>query len=195
MHRAVPLLLLLLLTACAGRDDRSAGDTGVARPGGATAAGLPGDSVRGAATASATLRDTAGRELGTVTLADGDGGIVVEGTLQGLAPGERAIHVHAVGRCEPPFESAGPHWNPAARRHGSANPEGPHGGDLPNLVIRSEGAAAVRGVTPTGTLHGEGGLLDADGASVVVHAGADDHRTDPSGDSGNRVACGVVTAR
>jgi Cu-Zn family superoxide dismutase len=101
----------------------------------------------------------------------------------------------AAGRCEPPFESAGPHWNPAARQHGTANPNGPHLGDMPNVTAVADGSANVRVTTPGGTLSGSDAVLDADGSAVVIHAQADDYRTDPSGNSGARIACGVVRSR
>jgi superoxide dismutase, Cu-Zn family len=142
--------------------------------------------------ASATLRDAQGQELGTLTLRRAGQGIVVEGRLSGLPEGPHGIHLHAVGRCEAPFESAGPHWNPANRQHGTQNPQGPHAGDLPNLNATGDGIADVAGITPAGRMSGDGGLLDADGAALVVHASADDYRTDPSGNSGARVACGVI---
>lgn len=105
----------------------------------------------------------------------------------GLSPGVHGLHLHAVGRCDgPDFASAGPHWNPTNRKHGRANPEGPHLGDLPNLVVGADG----RG---TATLAVEPGLVDADGAALVVHALPDDDRTDPSGNSGARIACAAFT--
>jgi superoxide dismutase, Cu-Zn family len=142
--------------------------------------------------ADAIIRDVAGRELGTLTLAPHMGGLMLSGRMQSLPPGTHGIHLHATGLCEPPFESAGGHWNPTSRRHGTQNPEGPHLGDMPNLVVASDGSATVSIMTPGGTLGGADALLDGDGAAVVVHAAADDYRTDPSGNSGARIACGVV---
>ena len=138
------------------------------------------------------MRDASGRQLGTLQLAAHEGGLMLTGRLQGLPPGAHGIHLHAVGRCEPPFESAGGHWNPTSRQHGTQNPAGPHLGDMPNLVVADDGSATVSVMSPGGTLAGDGGLLDGDGASVVIHARADDYRTDPSGNSGERIACGVV---
>ena len=111
-------------------------------------------------------------------------------------PGTHGIHVHAVGRCDPPgFESAGPHWNPMSRQHGTLNPQGPHMGDMMNITVAMDGSATVNVMTQGGTLRGVDRLLDADGAAVVIHASADDYRTDPSGNSGARIACGVVQGR
>jgi Cu-Zn family superoxide dismutase len=142
----------------------------------------------------ARMRDPAGRNLGTLTLTEGGQGITVAGRLSGLPPGEHAIHLHAVGRCDPPdFKSASDHWNPTNRQHGTKNPQGPHLGDLPNITVAQDSSVTVQATTPGGMLHGKNELLDGDGAAVVVHARRDDYRTQPSGNSGDRIACGVVT--
>lgn len=146
------------------------------------------------ATATAHVRDSSGNELGTLTLVEEGAGIAVSGTLRGLPPGTHAIHIHAVGQCAPPFQSSGGHWNPTNRQHGTANAQGPHLGDLPNFTVLADGTADVRATTPGGSLQGMNALLDADGAAVVVHADADDNRTDPAGNAGARIACGVVQA-
>lgn len=145
--------------------------------------------------ATAVVRDGTGRELGTLTVSEAGTGLLVTGTLRGVAPGPHGIHIHTVGRCEPPFQTAGGHWNPSARLHGFDNPQGPHAGDMQNVTVGSDSSVSVRVNTPVGTLRGSPALLDADGASIVVHAVADDYRTDPAGNSGARVACGVVTER
>ena len=121
-------------------------------------------------------------------------GVRVRVEAAGLAPGTYAVHVHGVGRCDPPaFDSAGPHWNPTARQHGRLNPMGPHSGDLPNLSVGTDGAGAVEFTIPGTTLRrGANALIDGDGAALVVHANPDDYRTDPSGNSGARIACGVL---
>jgi Cu-Zn family superoxide dismutase len=159
---------------------------------------LSGCSMYGSSTierADVPVRDAAGRDVGTLSLAPHTGGLVLTGTVRGLPPGAHGIHLHASGRCEPPFESAGAHWNPTRRLHGTANPQGPHLGDMPNLVVAGDGTGTVSVMTPGGTLSGADALLDADGAAVVIHAGPDDYRTDPSGNSGERIACGVVRGR
>lgn len=142
--------------------------------------------------ASVPMRDATGRDLGTLSLATTAGGLMLSGDLRNLPPGTRAIHLHMTGRCEPPFVSAGDHWNPTSRLHGTQNPMGPHLGDMPNLVVATDGSATVSLTTPGGSLRGSDMLLDADGAAVVIHQDADDYRTDPSGNSGDRMACGVV---
>lgn len=181
--RAVPLaaVALLSLAACTPAPATSGGP--------AVMSGAMGAS---AGNASATVRDAGGRQLGTLTVMEMGGGLHLTGRLTGLPAGTHGIHLHAVGRCEAPFTSAGPHWNPASRRHGFENPEGPHAGDMPNIVAAPDGSAPVNVMTRGGTLRGESGALDADGLSVVVHAAADDYRTDPSGNSGDRIACGVI---
>ena len=149
-----------------------------------------------ASTAQATLMDSAGNELGNLTLTDSGQAIAVTGQLTGLPPGEHGIHLHTVGRCEPPkFESAGDHWNPTNRQHGKDRPGGPHLGDLPNLTVSGGRSVTVQATTPGGTLQGDNPLMDSDGAAVVIHAKRDDYRTQPSGDSGDRIACGVVNGQ
>jgi Cu-Zn family superoxide dismutase len=142
--------------------------------------------------ATATLRDATGRELGTVTLTQADSGIQVTGRVDGLAPGTHGIHLHTIGSCSPTFAAAGAHWNPAAREHGAENPAGPHRGDLANLLVIPDSSSMIDLITPGGQLEGAEGLLDVDGASVVIHAIGDDYRTDPDGAAGERVVCGAV---
>jgi Cu-Zn family superoxide dismutase len=147
-------------------------------------------------TATATLHDPAGTRVGTVTLIDTYAGVLVSGTVAGLGLGAHGIHLHAVGKCEAPaFASAGGHFNPEGKQHGYRNPNGPHLGDLPNLDTPAAGELRFEFLAPGITLKGSNALLDADGASVVVHSGRDDYATDPAGNSGARIACGVITVR
>ena len=112
--------------------------------------------------------------------------------LTGLPAGEHGIHVHATGQCDAPaFTTAGGHFNPDSMQHGFENPQGPHHGDLRNVTVGDDGTAQQELTAPAGTTLAA--LLDADGAALVVHATADDYRTDPSGNSGDRIACGVIT--
>ena len=137
------------------------------------------------------LVSSAGQSIGTVSAWETPGAVTMRVQASGLPHGLRAIHVHAVGRCNPPgFELAGEHWNPAARKHGLNNPQGPHAGDLPNISIAANGV-----VNETLVLSGAAlaSLADADGSALVVHASADDHVTDPGGNSGARVACAVIS--
>jgi superoxide dismutase, Cu-Zn family len=113
--------------------------------------------------------------------------------LTGLPAGEHGVHLHTVGSCQPPFASAGAHWNPTTRQHGLENPQGAHLGDMPNLTVGASGSVDLQVSTRGGGLRGQHPLLDDDGAAVVIHAMRDDQRTDPSGSSGDRIACGVVT--
>lgn len=122
-------------------------------------------------------------------------GIEVRVQAAGLPAGHYGVHLHAAGRCEGPgFESAGPHWNPTARQHGKLNPAGHHLGDLDNLDVDESGAGRLEFRITGAAISGAEGLLDADGAAVVIHADPDDYRTDPSGNSGARIACGVLRA-
>ena len=180
-----------LLAACGGGDtaaDSAAAldTTTAAAPAGDTAAG-------GAGGVTATMRDSAGRELGTVTLTETAQGIAIAGTLRGLPPGEHGFHLHTTGQCTPTFEAAGGHWNPTGTQHGSQNPQGPHLGDMPDVTVGADSSVTIQATTPGGTLRGANALLDADGAAVMVHATADDYRTDPSGAAGGRIACGAVS--
>jgi Cu-Zn family superoxide dismutase len=144
--------------------------------------------------AIAVLHDASGREVGRVRLADSYAGIVIDGTVTDLGLGSHGIHVHSVGKCVPPFTTAGGHFNPGGREHGFLNQHGPHLGDLPNINTPAAGMLHFEFRLPNVTLTGQNALLDADGASIVVHAGRDDYKTDPAGSSGGRVACGVITA-
>ena len=147
-----------------------------------------------AATARADLRNLQGALVGTATLQQTPHGVLVTADIANLPPGTHAIHFHAVGSCEPPFTSAGGHFNPSDRQHGFRNEMGAHSGDLPNIHVPSSGATRVDHVSRDVTLGSTGtGLFDTDGTAIVIHALADDYRTDPSGASGDRIACGVVT--
>lgn len=123
-------------------------------------------------------------------------GLRVEIQVKGLQRGERGIHLHAIGSCEGPrFTSAGPHWNPHGKMHGLSNPEGSHAGDMPNLLVNRNGRGKLKFDIPEGQFDRGGGLMDDDGASIVIHAMSDDQRTDPSGNSGDRIACGVFVRK
>ena len=155
-----------------------------------------GTAIAQGSAATAQIEDAEGNVVGTAQFAEGAYGLVVSVEAQGLPPGEHGIHLHETGVCEPPaFESAGGHINPAGAQHGLENPAGPHAGDLPGMTVAGDGTAAYEATTDRVTLSGsDGALLDADGSAIVVHADADDQATDPTGNSGDRVACGVVTA-
>lgn len=135
-----------------------------------------------------------GSPRGTVRVSDASGGLLVRVEGANLPPGIHGAHVHAVGRCDAPdFTSAGPHWNPTSRQHGTQNPAGPHLGDAPNLTVAANGRGTLEFSVPGAMLRsGTTPALDADGAAFVIHANADDYRTDPSGNSGGRIACAVL---
>jgi Cu-Zn family superoxide dismutase len=144
--------------------------------------------------ASAVLKDANGNEVGKVALTATPSGVLMSLDLTTVPAGEHAFHVHAVGKCEPPdFKSAGPHFNPDETKHGLMNPEGPHAGDMPNLHVPADGKLQIEVLNPLVTLSAESALLDADGAALVIHAAADDYKTDPAGNAGDRIACGVIT--
>jgi Cu-Zn family superoxide dismutase len=134
--------------------------------------------------------NSSGQQIGTVRAWQTAGGVSFHIAASGLPHGLHGIHVHSVGRCDPPdFESAGPHWNPAGKQHGLNNPAGPHAGDLPNVEVAANGVLGATVTLPGASMPS---LLDADGAALVIHADADDYMTDPSGNSGARIACAVI---
>jgi len=145
--------------------------------------------------AAARLVDVSGRGVGEAVFVQQRKGVRLVLDVTGLAPGTKAVHIHEVGRCDPPsFESAGAHFNPAKAEHGTANPRGPHAGDLPNVTVETGGRGHLEATATRVSLEkGPTSLLDADGSAIVVHERPDDMRTDPAGDSGARIACGVVT--
>ena len=143
------------------------------------------------AAATALLMDQSGTNLGTLNLMDVDGGVHVSGELSGVPNGEHGFHFHETGTCDAAtkFESAGDHFEPGDKKHGTENPEGPHAGDLMNVTANDDGKVTVDLHNASVTL---AQLLDADGAALVLHADPDDYKTDPSGNSGDRFACGVI---
>jgi superoxide dismutase, Cu-Zn family len=142
--------------------------------------------------ATAELVDTKTTPVGTAQLNQLEQGVQILLAISGLPAGEHALHIHETGECEPPFESAGDHFNPTDAEHGWDSADGPHPGDLPNIYI-GEGELQVELLTDKVTLEdGETSLFDDDGSAIVIHQGLDDHHSQPSGDSGDRVACGVI---
>ncbi|TAE31292.1 MAG: superoxide dismutase family protein [Cytophagales bacterium] len=170
------LLALALLTSCADHNNGSLTIT----------------------TAAANIINTSGTTIGTARLSQtGDQPVSMTLTVSGLPPGPHGIHFHEVGmadpRTSPPFQSAGEHYNPTSHQHGLENPNGAHGGDLPNLIVDAVGSATYITSTDRVTLiDGPRTLFDANGSSLIIHTNADDQRTDPSGNSGGRIAGGVV---
>lgn len=143
-------------------------------------------------TATANLVDRNGRNVGTATLTSTSQGVLLSASFTGLGPGTHGIHVHETGLCTPNFDAAGAHFNPGNRQHGFRNPAGAHAGDMPNIHVSPSGALTTEFLLPGVQLAGARAILDENGAAVVVHANADDYTTDPAGNSGERVACGVL---
>jgi Cu-Zn family superoxide dismutase len=146
------------------------------------------------AVAAGTFRNAVDERVGLATLTDSAGTLRLLVSAAQLSPGPHGLHFHAQGTCTPPdFASAGPHFNPDRRQHGRLNPAGPHQGDLPNLIVGSDGSADTSFTLPrTLAGPGPGSLLQPGGTAIVIHAKADDERSDPSGGSGDRVACAVL---
>ena len=168
MLRLIALIAPLILSACAYGSGEPAGGPQFA------------------------LVGAAGQVLGQVRMWETPGGVTFRIGAAGLPHGIHGVHVHSVGRCEgPDFKSAGPHLNPAGHKHGFNNSAGPHAGDLPNVTVAANGVLAEAVTLPGASF---ATLLDGDGAALVIHAKADDYVTDPSGNSGDRIACAVISA-
>jgi Cu-Zn family superoxide dismutase len=152
----------------------------------------------GAASAEAVIKDSGGKTVGTSVLTQTAQGVAMVVEVSQFPPGSHGIHVHAIGKCDPPdFKSAGGHFNPHAKKHGLKSPEGAHAGDLPNLVVGPDGAGKLSATLVGATLErgNPASLLNPNGTSFIIHAKADDEVTDPAGNSGDRIACGVITGK
>ena len=140
------------------------------------------------------MKDAQGQSVGTATLSSAMGAVHIQLDLRNLKPGVHAIHVHAVPKCEgPAFTSAGGHFNPGGKKHGLQNPEGPHAGDMENFTAAADGTAKAMVMAKGITLGNEpNSVFAGGGTALVVHAGQDDMKTDPAGNAGDRIACGVI---
>jgi Cu-Zn family superoxide dismutase len=150
--------------------------------------------VAGQEKAQAELKNAKGEHVGAAELTQTPHGVLLKVELSGIPAGTHAFHVHAVGKCEPPFTSAGGHFNPEGKKHGLLAAEGAHAGDMPNLYVPDSGklSAEILNVAVTLAKGQKNSLFQEQGTALIVHAGVDDYQTDPTGGAGDRIACGVV---
>jgi superoxide dismutase, Cu-Zn family len=145
--------------------------------------------------ARADIKNAQGKSVGNAVFRETRDGLLIIVNAKGLPEGLHAVHIHSVGKCEgPAFTSAGGHFNPLNKKHGLKNPDGPHAGDLPDMYVNKDGVGRYEALLESMTLgSGETSTFDSDGSAIVIHATADDNMTDPAGNSGDRIACGVIT--
>ncbi len=158
---------------------------------------VPGSALAQAQQAAAEIKDAGGQVVGNAIFTQQSEGVRINVEVKNLSPGKHGIHIHAQGRCDPPgFTTAGGHFNPYGKQHGTMNPMGPHAGDVPNLDVAQDGTGKLDYTDMLVTLASgpDNSLFKTNGTSLVIHANPDDEKTDPSGNSGTRIACGLILA-
>jgi Cu-Zn family superoxide dismutase len=140
------------------------------------------------------LKDGMGKSVGTAVLKEKGSGVEIKLNVKGLPPGEHAVHIHGVAKCEgPAFTTAGGHFNPDMKKHGSQNPAGPHAGDMPNFTVTAKGTSKAVVLDPNVNLGTDmHSVFSNGGTALMIHADKDDYKTDPTGNAGGRIACGII---